>query len=266
MTGFRLIWRVENPLLKDNLTEFDSNFDVSPNYTQPLLDDLVQLASFLRSKRDMTQEQLLNEVIQEKVQNISSLEKSGRCYMDSIKSDYVESLFPELVSFVEQGTLRQSITNEDIRTGFEIFYAILFCPVMNIKLFRFVDQLLSVESSRTITQAFVNIFHTGVIQNQATLASAKEFYMVLAATLNLQYGNILLATSTRSQLQALIENDWPFFMDASLVKTCLFNNDCVNLQSILEKLGNLFRRLVPLINQLIIFQMYQENCLSTQST
>ena len=102
----------------------------------------------------MTQGQLLSQVIQEKAQNISSLEKSGQCYMDSIKSDYVEILFPELVSFVDHGNLRQSITEEDIRTGLELFYAILFCPVMNIKLFRFVDQLLSFESSRTIIQTF----------------------------------------------------------------------------------------------------------------
>ena len=98
------------------------------------------------------------------------------------------------------------------------------------------------------------------------LSLMNEFYELLATILNLQYGNILLATSTKAQLQTVIDNDWPFFINTSLVKTCLFNNDCVNLQSILEKLGNLFRRLVPLINQLIIFQMYQENCLSTQST
>ena len=237
MTGFRLSWRVEYLPLKENVTGVDSTYDISPNYTQPLLDDLVQLASFLRSKRDMTQEQLLNQVIQEKVQNISSLEKSGRCYMDSIKSDYVEILFPELVSFVDHGNLRQSITEEDIRTGLELFYAILYCPVMNIKLFRFVDQLLSFESSRTIIQTFVNIFRTGVIQNPRALASAKEFYMVLAATLNLQYGNVLLATSTRSQLQAVVDNDWPFFIDTSMVKTCLFNNDCDKSRSILQKLG-----------------------------
>ena len=242
MTGFRLSWRVEYLPLKENVTGVDSTYDISPNYTQPLLDDLVQLACLLRRKRDMTEGQLLSQVIQEKVQNISSLEKSGRCYMDSIKSDYVEILFPELVSFVDQGNPRQSITEQDIRTGIELFYAILYCPVMNIKLFRFVDQLLSFESSRTIIQTFINIFRTGVIQNQATLVSAKEFYKVLAATLNLQYGNVLLATSTRSQLQDVIDNDWPFFMDTSLVKTCLFNNDCDKSQSILQKIGK-FKKL-----------------------
>ena len=38
-----------------------------------------------------------------------------------------------------------------------------------------------------------------------------EFYMELAATLNLQYWNILLATSTKSQLQAVKDNGGPFF-------------------------------------------------------
>ena len=67
---------------------------------------------------------------------------------------------------------------------------------------------------------------------------AKEFYFVLASTLQLQYGNILLATSKKSEIQTVITNDWPFFTNnTELVKTCLEDVDCDKLQDILQKLG-----------------------------
>ena len=57
-------------------------------------------------------------------------------------------------------------------------------------------------------------------------------------TLNLQYGNILLATSTNSQLQSVIDNDWPFFTNQTdLVKTCLTDSDCDSIHDIIQKLG-----------------------------
>ena len=66
----------------------------------------------------------------------------------------------------------------------------------------------------------------------------KTFYDVLAGTLKLDYGNILLATSTKSQLQALIDNDWPFFTNTTdLLKDCLMNSDCDDIQEIIQELG-----------------------------
>ena len=108
-----------------------------------------------------------------------------------------------------------------------------------MKLFTFLDELLSKESSRTIIQSIVNLFLSGSIKDRTSLSLAKEFYVVLASTLNLQFGNILLATSTRSQLQTMIDNDWPFFTNyTGLVKTCLKDSDCDGVRGIIQKLGN----------------------------
>ena len=86
----------------------------------------------------------------------------------------------------------------------------------------------------------VNLFQSGVLQDRTSFTQAKEFYLVLASTLQLQYGNVLLATSTKSQLQTVIDNDWPFFTNYThLVKKCLKDTDCDSIQDIIQKLGNL---------------------------
>ena len=63
--------------------------------------------------------------------------------------------------------------------------------------------------------------------------------MDLAATLNLQYGNILLATSTKSQLQAVRDKDGPFFTNnIDLAKKCIWESKCRRLQDVIEDIGN----------------------------
>ena len=123
-------------------------------------------------------------------------------------------------------------------TGFKLYHLIVYCPEMDMKLHRFVDQLLSSESKRTIIQSYVNLFHSRVLKGTTSITLAKAFYMDLAATLNLQYGNILLATSTKSQLQAVRDIDGPFFSNyTDLVKTCIWDSKCDSLQEIIGDLG-----------------------------
>ena len=108
----------------------------------------------------------------------------------------------------------------------------------DIKLFLFFDKLLSVERSRTITHTTVNLFHSDAIKDPRRFKMAKDFYLELANVLDLQYGNVLLATLTKAQLQAVIDNDWPFFTSKTeLVKGCLLHSDCDSVLDILQKLG-----------------------------
>ena len=93
--------------------------------------------------------------------------------------------------------------------------------------------------------------------------------MEVADTLNLHCGNVLLATSTRSQLQSVIDNDWPFFTNnTDLVKSCLLNSTCEGIQDIIGKPGKtVFVSLLILGTKLLqIPTMYRESYLSTQST
>ena len=64
---------------------------------------------------------------------------------------------------------------------------------------------------------------------------------VVASTLQLHYGNILLATSTNKHLQAVIRNDWPFFANnTDLVEKCLQESHCEGIQDIAQKNGIVF--------------------------
>ena len=99
---------------------------------------------------------------------------------------------------------------------------------------------------------------------------AKAFYIDFATALNLQYGNILLATSTKSQLQALRNIDVPFFTNnTDLVKACLSDSKCDRLQDIIGDLGKTISLSHPtfLANRMLqMSTMYQKSFLSTPST
>ena len=167
------------------------------------------------------------------------LEDERKCSFEQVKSRYQDAIFSKFVSRAEDRKEKEEPTTaEDIETGFEIFHAIIHCPITVFKLFRFIDQLLLGETSRTIIQSMVNLFQSGVLHDRTSLNLAKEFYLVLASTLELQYGNVLLATLTKSQLQTVIDNDWPFFTNhTDLVKMCLKNSDCGSTQDIIQEIG-----------------------------
>ena len=169
------------------------------------------------------------------------LAEEGYCSLGHVASDHLDDAFSKLVSFGPENEIEDPVSEEDIKTGFELFYMIVYCPPLPIiKLLRFVDKLVSTESTRTVIQTFVSLFQSGILKDLTSFSLAKEFYGVLASVLNLQYGNILLATSTRSQLQAVIDNDWPFFTNyTELVKKCLKHSECDNAGDVLQKQGQI---------------------------
>ena len=216
----------------------------TPNYVsqQAKLAKMARLAQQLRKGENMTREQIFDETILEKMRNINILEGKGICSKDQVTSEHMNEAFSKLVPSAQGSQTKGPLTDvEDIETGFELFQAIVYCPSqlqLLTKIYNFVDEVLSTESTRTIIQTLDNHFRSENIPDPTTLNLVKDFYFVLASTLDLQYGNILLATSTKSQLQEVIDKDWPFFTNnTDLVKTCIRYSDCDSIQNILQKLG-----------------------------
>ena len=239
MTGFKLTWRVERPgfMVKnaDNYPEKGSR----PSHTWFIR--LVQLAQYLRIKENLTGERILDKVMQGKIQNNSILAEQGICANDQIKSENINDIFPKLVPLIHPKHLEGPAIDEDILRGFDLYHLIVFCPEMDIKLHRFVGQLLSSERKRTIIQSFANLFHSGIFKGTTSITLIKAFYMDLAATLQLQYGNLLLATSTKSQLKAVRDMDGPFFTNnTDLVGTCILDSKCDRLQDVIRYSGRMF--------------------------
>ena len=227
----------------------------APKYERPaLLDETIEVARQLRLQ-NMTQEQSLEEVLQEKMQNISILEKENMCSMGQAHTDHLHDTFPNIFSVIGS-QFKEPVTNTDIETGFRLFYAIVYCPRTFLKLHRFVDQLLSTETTRTIILTVVNLFKSGIIEDRTTLNLTNKFYFALASTLHLQYGNVLLATAPKSELQAVLDNDWPFFTNTTdLVKACLQDSDCDQIDAVTQKLGCLLTVATQIILFLVTAQM-----------
>ena len=159
--------------------------------------------------------------------------------MEQVKEGrYQDEVFSKVLANISRAKTEEQITDDDIEAGLEFFHAIAFCPSIVIKVYTFIDQLLRYETSRTIIQTIVHLFRSGAITDDKTLFLTKQFYHVLGSTLELQYGNILLATSTMSQLQALKRNNLPFFENyIEFIEKCLHDSICDFVQDIYQKFG-----------------------------
>ena len=239
LSGFTLNW-----FLKDSngtkLTEklparqADWRHEVSiPKYKQNLLDQAVAMAQFSRTKKNMTREQTLDKLIEAKMNLATFLKEPGMCSMDQIQPEHINELFTQLLPTADKSTFeRAATTDEDLRRGFELYHSIVFCPT---KLYLYIDRLLSYESSRTIIHSYIHLFHSKITKDKATIRLMNKFYDVLAATMELEYGNILMATSTKAQLRTVIHNEWPFFANnTEPVKNCLEYIECDIIQNVIQ--------------------------------
>ena len=239
MTGFTLNWflkDINGTQLTEKLPPRQDDWKQevpTPKYEQTLLAQMVQLARQPRFK-DLTKEQIFETVVQQKVKDVKKLAEDRVCSLDQVKPENQNEALLTLDPFMNTNEAEVSPSDEEI----QLFYALVYCPTKVIKLFRFIDQLLSNESERTIIQTVVNMFQSEVITDVKSFTLAKEFYFVLASTLNLQYGNVVLAISTKTQLQAAIKNDLPFFANnTGLVEKCLRESQRDGVQDIIRNLG-----------------------------
>ena len=142
----------------------------------------------------------------------------------------VEQIFVRLTNFSEK----------DLELGLKTVLANIYCPEENdAKVYLFLRNLLSNEIPRTIIQAVVNLAKSERIQGTISQKMINQFYLALDRVFNLEYGKNLLATSSRAQLQDMIDKDYPFFEHHKLVvQRCLTNMSCQVVNNIVENLGN----------------------------
>ena len=158
--------------------------------------------------------------------------------MEQIKPFYRELFFSKVLANVNSNKTRGNPSKEDYEIGYELYYAVVFCPpAMVNKTYTFINQLLTNETSRTIIQTIVHLFHAGAITDRTSSLLTSQFYQVLASTFDLQYGNVLLATSTKDQLQAVVNNEGPFFTKNTDLVKCLQESNCERVQDIYQTLG-----------------------------
>ena len=212
----------------------------TPSYKRPLLHEMVQLAWELKLQ-NMTKREIFQEVIRQKSKTIVVTKYDEMCSHKQIKADE-QKILSKIFSKVNTTKTSGEPSVEDIETGYDLFHAVVFCPPsMEFKIYAVLDKLLSDETTRTLTHTIVNLFLSGAISEKDTsFTMLSDFYNVLANTLDLEYGNILLATSTTAQLKNVICKKWPFLSNnTDVVEKCLVESACDATQDIFQNLGNL---------------------------
>ena len=131
-----------------------------------------------------------------------------------------------------------SITQEDIRMGFSIYSATVFCRNTPKKLYTFFSNLLSTETPRTILLALVNTIRSTSVHVFSDKNQLNKLYHAIDRILQLSYGNLLLATSSKEDLLSMLHNEWPFFTKYKTeLEECLHSSSCQGVKDSLMTLG-----------------------------
>ena len=245
MTGFRLNWYLQDSN-GSRITEVKSNWRpkdwktevLDPRYLDPYLVRMVQLASRARAS-NITREEVIKQIIQEKSNliDVGSIKYFSMCSGGHIKPEHNLQVFNSIHIQKIENESKTEILDEDIKTGFMMFSAIVYCSEP-VGLYQFLHNLLSNQSPRTIIQATVNTIQSVNIRNGENRKGMNKFFLALDSIFNLQFGKILLATSSPLQLEAMIAKDWPYFSHyAKEINQCLSGTSCQGVTDIVNTLG-----------------------------
>ena len=123
--------------------------------------------------------------------------------------------------------------------GLKIFLANVFCPDEKVaKVFLFLRNLLADHDSRTIIPTVVSLVKSEIVQGTTSQTMVNQFYESLDSVFPLDFGKNLLATSSRVQLQEMIDKEYPFFIPHTKdINTCLNNMSCHIVRNIIESVS-----------------------------
>ena len=206
------------------------------------------MVQFAKQERleNKTEDVITKEAIKEKGALDEAILNTEKC--DGLGGQSRPEYYRELLQRYEEQNKGENevgdFSREDIKTGFMVFSAVIYCPKSakeTYQLYQFLDNLVLTESPRTIIQAVVNTIQAGALVEDGDRKGINEFYLAMDKHFRFQYGKILLATSTNTQLKEMLEKDWPFFDDfRTELVGCLNGTNCERIEDLIETLGGQF--------------------------
>ena len=222
VTGFRLNWFIQDingTKMTETLparTHDWKSLEVTSNYTDDLFNKSVQLANQLR-QQNMTQEDMVTKVVQEithikkeGVFNIGYLEDKFCSPVQSLSWQGYKAVNVVLDILIDNETTN-TIVIEDLKAGFAIYSAVVFCSNTPKQLYKFFFDLVSKETPRTILLALVNTIRSSSLKTYSDKLQLNEFYHSLNLIMKPMYAQIITAISSRNDLKKMNDNGWPFF-------------------------------------------------------
>ena len=244
MTGFRLGWFLRDTNgtrlteIKPDLPNVWNYENAVPRFKGDILRNMVKLARQARIN-GMSRVQILTKTVQEKANMMinGSFQDISICSHDQVQPQFYSQVFQDVTFGLKMNQSDDDISDEDVKTGFMIFYTIAYCSESTVKLFKFIHRVTSSETLRTIIKTVVNM-----IEDDRNLSKIRNplnnLYHVLEGMFNLQLGKILLATVSHQQLQIMIAKDWPYFTQYQPhVNECLNGTNCQTVMDLVNSLG-----------------------------
>ena len=98
--------------------------------------------------------------------------------------------------------------------------------------------MFGTQSLRSIIRTVVDTIKSGAIVDQESKKTLNELYLILEEKYDLQYGKVLLALSSKEELEEMMDKDWPFFAKYSQeLELCLNGTSCDSLNGVIATLG-----------------------------
>ena len=128
-------------------------------------------------------------------------------------------------------------TKEDIATGFAIYSIAVFCSKDSELLQTFLTRLVSDETPGTLLKVITNTLHSSKISLDMK-DDLGNFYLALDKRLELNVGKIILASSSSSQLSAVMDQDLPYLEPfAKVTEECIKETNCQGVTDLVKSLG-----------------------------
>ena len=198
------------------------------------LKEMTKVAMVLR-KHNMTEDQSIERAILGRVERIKTASANKRACAKQRRDIIVSELFE---TELDANKVTGEPETKDFEVGFRMSTIILYCPISMIRLYHSVEQLVGSESAATLIQTVVGLIDGNEVEDTAILQKMGQFYLVLEKMFNLQFGKLLLALSTKKELQIMLDKKLPFFSNfENEVKMCLENISCAKLDDLIETLG-----------------------------
>ena len=124
---------------------------------------------------------------------------------------------------------------EDMKKGLRMYFATVFCSNTPKQLYKFFSNLVSTQTPKTLLLALVNTIISGNVREFSEKEQLNKFYNTIDEIFKLEYGNILLASSSKDDLKKIFDNEWPFFENhTEMVKECFLGGSCQYVQDLVR--------------------------------
>ena len=108
------------------------------------------------------------------------------------------------------------VEEDDIATGVQLYFLLVFCDEESFQLFEFFRTLIHDKTIRTLILSTIKNMASKDIKNCQNKQNLKLFYRKLTNSLDLQLEEVLEAISSSSGLEALIASDLPFVFNKTM--------------------------------------------------